>query len=98
MSKEDQEVLDLVNGINENATEEDSGKKKPAKSGVYIGRFVPRRAEFKRMFGEVAGWAGFGGVVLACMLAGSCPMIVAVPVFCGCFAWVAIRVDRHFRR
>ena len=36
-------------------------------------------------------------VMLACMLAGCCPMGVAVPVFTGCFAWVAIRVDRFFR-
>ena len=95
MSKEDREVLDMANGVQA----ENQGERKPAQP-VKQGSSVPRwmRTDFRRMLSEVAGWTGFGGVVMACMLAGCCPMGVAVPVFVGCFAWVAIQLDRYFRR
>lgn len=94
MSKEDREVLDMANGVREESAEATKGVQP-----VKVGNSVPRwkRPDFRRMISEVAGWTGFGAVMLACMLAGCCPMGVAVPVFTGCFAWVAIRVDRFFR-
>ena len=99
MSKEDREVMDMANGVREDDTE--AGKTKPVskKKGNKICNSMPRwrHSEFRQMLSEAVGWTGFGGVVLACMLAGCCPMGVAVPVFIGCFAWVAILLDRFFR-
>lgn len=94
MSKEDREVLDMANGVHENAMEE----KKVCTKGV--GSSMPqwKRPGFQQMLSEVSGWTGFGAVMLTCMLVGVAPMWLAAPVFTGCFAWVAIRVDRHFRR
>lgn len=90
MSKEDRELFEMLKG---EQTEE------PAKEHKVAGKFAKRhnRADLKRMLGEVAGWTGFGAVVLGGMLAGVFPMGAAVPVFCGCFGWVAIRADRFFR-
>ena len=99
MSKEDKEVLDMANGVR--------GKTEPANKesggmGKFLHKkgFIPlwRRPEFWRLISEVAGWTGFGGVMLGVMLAGCCHMGVAVPVFTLCFAWGAILVDRYFRR
>lgn len=93
MSKEDRELFDMLKG------EQEDQKAEPVKGHTVAGKFAKKRnrAELRRVLGEVAGWAGFGAVVLGGMLAGVFPMGAAVPVFIGCFGWVAIRVDRFFR-
>ena len=93
MSKEDREVLAMVNGADEEGSEPATAKT------VVAGKFAKKRpkTEFRQMLSEVAGWTGFGGMALGGMLAGVVPMGAAVPVFIGCFGWVAIRVDRFFR-
>lgn len=95
MSKEDREVLDMANGVkvgnDRNATICGEGKI-PQKRPLWYYR------EFRRLFSEISGWVGFGTVVLICMLVGVTPMWLATPVFIGCFAWVAVLMDRYFRR
>lgn len=105
MSKEDKEVLDMANGVREKTEPVKGHTEAVKKASGGVGKFLPkkglipqwRRPEFWRLLSEVAGWTGFGGVMLGVMLAGCCPMGVAVPVFVGCFAWVAILLDRFFR-
>lgn len=98
MSKEDKEVLDMANGVREKTEPVKLEKKVSGGVGKYLPKGSCRRwPEFGRLISEVAGWTGFGAVVLGGMLAGVFPMGAAVPVFIGCFGWVAIRVDRFFR-
>ena len=98
MSKEDKEVLDMANGVREKTEPVELEKKVSGGVGKYLPKGSCRRwPEFGRLISEVAGWTGFGAVVLGGMLAGVFPMGAAVPVFIGCFGWVAIRVDRFFR-
>lgn len=94
MSMEDKEVLDMANGIKREQYKDmpcvNAGEGKQKRPLWYY-------REFRRMFSEVSGWTGFGAVVLTCMLVGVAPMWLATPVFTGCFAWVAVRLDRYFR-
>jgi hypothetical protein len=94
MSKEDRELFDMLKG-----EQTEAQNAEPVKGHAVAGKFAKKRnkAELRRVLGEVAGWTGFGAVVLGGMLAGVFPMSAAVPVFIGCFGWVAIRVDRYFR-
>lgn len=92
MSKEDQELFGMF-------SEKEERQAEFVKGHTVAGKFAKKynRAELRRMLSEAAGRTGFGAMALGGMLAGAFPMGAAVPVFCGCFGWVAIRVDRFFR-
>ena len=90
MSQEDREVLAMANG-----EKLDAGT---IKTGKIMVTPVWKTKAFHRMLSEVCGWTGFGAVMLICMLLGISPMWLAAPIFTGCFIWVAIQIDRFFRR
>ena len=50
------------------------------------------------MLMEILGWIGLGAAMVAALVLGLAPNWLTIPVALICCMWVAIRVDRFFRR
>ena len=55
------------------------------------------RAFWRQVAEPSIGYIALGGVMVAAMIKGVVPAYIAIPVFCLCFIWTAIRADRFLR-